>query len=208
MIGRPLAMTFPEKRYPAEDAPVVLSVEGLLRQGTSSPVSFEIRAGEIVGLAGLIGSGRTEVARAIFGADRKLLGTVSIDGEAVNISRPRQAIKAGIALLPESRKEEGLIMRRSIVENVSLVQLQSFARGGVVEGGRERREVVDAITRLDVRTAGPGIPVDRLSGGNQQKVLFAKWLFDRPGPDRRRADAGGRRRGKAGDLRATRSPRC
>ncbi len=71
-------------------------------------------------------------------------------------------------------------MRRSIVENVSLVQLQSFARGGFVEGGRERREVVDAITRLDVRTAGPGIPVDRLSGGNQQKVLFAKWLFRPP----------------------------
>jgi simple sugar transport system ATP-binding protein/ribose transport system ATP-binding protein len=180
MVGRSLELTFPPKAYPAADAPVVLSVRGLSRTGVIEDVSFDVRAGEIVGLAGLIGSGRSEVARTIFGADRASGGLVSVGGEVVTLRRPRDGVNAGIALLPESRKEEGLLMRRSIVENVSLTYLGDVSSHGVVRPRRERSEAGSLIKRLDVRTSSPSALVDTLSGGNQQKVLFAKWLFRRP----------------------------
>jgi simple sugar transport system ATP-binding protein/ribose transport system ATP-binding protein len=180
MIGRSLELTFPPKAYPSTDAPVVLSVRGMSRAGLISGISFDVRAGEIVGLAGLIGSGRSEVARAIFGADRPSEGVVSVGGEVVRLRRPRDGVNAGIALLPESRKEEGLLMRRSIVENVSLPYLKDVSTHGLVQPRRERREAGSLIGRLDVRTPSPTALVDTLSGGNQQKVLFAKWLFRRP----------------------------
>ena len=180
MIGRSLELVFPPKAYPPPDAPVVLSVSGVGRTGVISDISFEVKAGEIVGLAGLIGSGRSEVARAIFGADRMTEGAVSVDGKEVTLRRSRDGVNAGIALLPESRKEQGLLMRRSIVENVSLTYLDDVSRHGIVRPRRERREAGDLIRRLDVRTSSPTALVDTLSGGNQQKVLFAKWLFRRP----------------------------
>jgi simple sugar transport system ATP-binding protein/ribose transport system ATP-binding protein len=180
MIGRSLELTFPQKAYPPADAPVVLSVRGLSRPGVIDDISFDVRAGEIVGLAGLIGSGRSEVARAIFGADRTSEGIVSVGGEVVTLRRPRDGVNAGIALLPESRKEEGLLMRRSIVENVSLTYLEDVSSHGLVQPRRERRAAGSLIGRLDVRTSSPTALVDTLSGGNQQKVLFAKWLFRRP----------------------------
>ena len=113
-------------------------------------VSLDVRAGEIVGLAGLIGSGRTEVARTIFGADRASGGLVSVGGEPVTLRRPRDAVNAGIALLPESRKEEGLLMRRSIVENVDLTYLGDVSSHGFVRPRRERRKASSLIERLDV----------------------------------------------------------
>jgi simple sugar transport system ATP-binding protein/ribose transport system ATP-binding protein len=180
MIGRSLELTFPPKAYPPPDAPVVLSVRNLGRAGVIDDISFDVRAGEIVGLAGLIGSGRSEVARTIFGADRASEGMVSVDGKVVTLRRPRDGVNAGIALLPESRKEEGLLMRRSIVENVSLTYLGDVASHGLVQPRRERRAAGSLIKRLDVRTSSPTALVDTLSGGNQQKVLFAKWLFRRP----------------------------
>jgi simple sugar transport system ATP-binding protein/ribose transport system ATP-binding protein len=180
MIGRSLELTFPTKAYPLGDAPVVLSVRRLSRTGAINDISFDVRAGEIVGLAGLIGSGRSEVARTIFGADRASEGIVSVDGKVVTLRRPRDGVNAGIALLPESRKEEGLLMRRSIVENVSLTYLKDVSSHGLVQPRRERREAGLLIRRLDVRTSSSTALVDTLSGGNQQKVLFAKWLFRRP----------------------------
>jgi simple sugar transport system ATP-binding protein/ribose transport system ATP-binding protein len=180
MLGRSIEMTFPEKIYPTADAPVVLSVQHLSRPPAIEDVSFEVRAGEIVALAGLIGSGRTEVARAVFGADRPASGIVKLDGTAFKSHSPRRAIQAGIAMLPESRKDQGLLMRSSIVRNVSLSHLDDVSPGGWVERRRERARVQDLTTRVDVRASRLGAKVSSLSGGNQQKVLFAKWLFRRP----------------------------
>ncbi len=180
MLGRSLDMTFPEKRYPAADAPVVLSVKGLRRAGSAAEVSFDVRAGEIVGMAGLIGSGRSEVARAVFGADARDAGSIELDGKQLRIRSPRSAIRAGIAMLPESRKEQGLQMNRSVVENVTLPHLRTVSRAGVMAPLKERRAVTEMTTRVDVRTFRLSAPVRTLSGGNQQKALFARWLLRTP----------------------------
>ncbi len=179
MLGRSMELTFPPKEPPTADAPVAFAVRGLTRPGVVADVSFEIRAGEILGLAGLIGSGRTEVARAIFGAD-KGSGEVEVDGEPVRIRSPRQAIRKGVAMLPEDRKNQGLHMQRSIVENVALPHLDAVSAAGVVAQRRERRAVEELMRRLDVRARNAGAKVATLSGGNQQKILFGKWLFRRP----------------------------
>jgi len=179
MVGRTVELSFPEKRFPPADAPVLLSVRGLYQKNVVD-VSLDVRAGEIVGLAGLIGSGRSEVARAVFGADRRSAGMVTVDGREVEIRRPREAINAGIALLPESRKEQGLLMRQSITQNVSLVHLREFAAATFVRPKHERAAVEHSIQNVDVRAPGVATLVENLSGGNQQKVLFAKWLFRPP----------------------------
>jgi simple sugar transport system ATP-binding protein/ribose transport system ATP-binding protein len=180
MLGRALDLAFPDKRPVADDAPVVLSVRGLSSAPTVHDVSFEVRAGEIVGLAGLIGSGRSEVARAIFGADRATGGSVEVDGRALDARSPRAAIKRGVVMLPEDRKRQGLLMLRSIVDNVTLPHLSDVATGGVLSTRRERRRTSALIASLDVRTRSNAAAVSTLSGGNQQKVLFAKWLFRTP----------------------------
>jgi ABC-type sugar transport system ATPase subunit len=179
MLGRSMELTFPPKQPPVPDAPVVFAVRGLTRPGVVHDVSFEIHAGEIVGLAGLIGSGRTEVARAIFGAD-KGSGEVELEGRRVRIRTPREAIRKGIAMLPEDRKNQGLHMQRSIVENVTLPHLDTVSAAGVVTQRQEWRRVAELMRRLDVRATSPGAKVATLSGGNQQKALFSKWLFRRP----------------------------
>ncbi|TET29395.1 MAG: sugar ABC transporter ATP-binding protein [Anaerolineales bacterium] len=180
MLGRSISLTFTPKRFPPPDAPIVFSARDLCREGAIDEIAFDIRAGEIVGLAGLIGSGRSEVARTIFGADRRDAGTVMIDGRPVKVDSPSEAVNAGIAMLPESRKDQGLLMGMSVGHNVSLPHLPIISRGFMVERGRELRETTDLLKELDVRPPQPAIRVDSLSGGNQQKVLFAKWLFRRP----------------------------
>jgi ABC-type sugar transport system ATPase subunit len=180
MLGRSMSLTFPPKQFPPPDAPVVFSVKGLGRRGIIDDISFDIRAGEIVGLAGLIGSGRSEVARAIFGADRHDTGAITIDGRPVNVDSPDEAVRAGIAMLPESRKDQGLLMSLLISHNVTLPHLERVSQGIVVQGRREYRETKRLLEELDVRPPKPGARVDHLSGGNQQKVLFAKWLFQHP----------------------------
>jgi rhamnose transport system ATP-binding protein len=180
MLGRPMEMTFPDKVYPAVDAQTILSVRGLTRLPAFEDISFDIRAGEIVGLAGLIGSGRTEVARAIFGADHFDSGEITLGGEVLKVRSPRRAIRAGIAMLPESRKDQGLHMRSPIIQNVSLAHLDEVSRSGVVLPLQERRRVEELTKRVDVRASRLGAWVSTLSGGNQQKVLFAKWLFQSP----------------------------
>ena len=180
MLGRSMELNFPEKMFPADDAPVVISVRKLSRPPSVHNVSFEIRAGEILGLAGLIGSGRSEVARATFGADRAASGEIELAGRRVRIRSPRNGVHAGIALLPEDRKTQGLLMLRSIVDNVTLPHLGQVSRLGVVGRRGERKAAVAMMDRVDVRAKGPAARVNTLSGGNQQKVLFAKWLFNPP----------------------------
>jgi rhamnose transport system ATP-binding protein len=180
MIGRALELTFPPKRPATETAPVVLEAHGLTSAGAVEDVSLSVRAGEIVGLAGLVGSGRTEVARLLFGADRLDAGEIVVSGEAVRLRGPGHAARLGIALVPESRKEQGLLMMRSIRENATLATLPRYATAGLVRAGRERERARELSRRLDVRAPSTKVPVSTLSGGNQQKVLFAKWLAAEP----------------------------
>ncbi|MFL5929127.1 MAG: sugar ABC transporter ATP-binding protein [Gaiellaceae bacterium] len=180
MLGRTFELTFPDKVAPPADAPVVLSVRRLSRPPSVLDASLEIRAGEIVGLAGLMGSGRSEVARAIFGADRAADGTIELDGRPIRPRSPRAGIRAGIVMLPEDRKRQGLVMLRSLVENVTLPHLGDVSTGGVISRRTEGTRTSKLITQLDVRTRSNRTRVSSLSGGNQQKVLFARWLFDRP----------------------------
>jgi simple sugar transport system ATP-binding protein/ribose transport system ATP-binding protein len=180
MLGRPMTMVFPPKARPAPDAPVILSVEGLTRKSHVENISLNVRAGEIVGLAGLVGSGRSEVARAIFGADRPERGIVRINGRQVPIRSPADAIRAGVVLLPESRKLQGLIMTLQVGQNVTLPHLGTLSRATVVRSRQEDQETRELLSHLDVRPPRPRVKVTSLSGGNQQKVLFAKWLFRQP----------------------------
>jgi rhamnose transport system ATP-binding protein len=180
MVGRAVDTTYPDKRPAAADAPVVLEARALSRARAVSDVSLQVRAGEIVGLAGLVGSGRSEVARLLAGADHADAGEIVIDGAPVRLRHPRDAARHGIAMVPESRKEEGLLMMRSIRENATLATLPRFSRAGVVERQKERRYAQELFERLDVRAPGTSARVGSLSGGNQQKVLFAKWLAIEP----------------------------
>lgn len=179
MLGRHLTEP-PAVVAAPESAPVVLEVEGLTRPGHFTDVSLTVRAGEIVGINGLVGAGRTELCRAIFGADRYRSGKVMLHGEQVRFRSPADAIKANVAMLPENRKELGLLMHRSVKENLTLPHLELFARGNVLWGGRERSEAEQLVARTGVKTASVDALVSTLSGGNQQKVVLAKWLAKEP----------------------------
>ena len=179
MLGRPLTMTFPPKRPVEPDAPVVLDVRDLQAGGVAS-ASFEVRAGEIVGIAGLVGAGRTELARAIFGANRIKGGVARFASDVALGKSPRRSLGAGVALIPESRRDQGLIFGRSVVENVTLSQLDDLSRFGVVKRRTERRSAARILDRCEVRGASYSAPVSALSGGNQQKVLFARILLGEP----------------------------
>ena len=179
MLGRSLDVAFPERTPPPAGAPVVLSVRGLSRPPAFDDISFEVRAGEIVGLAGLVGSGRTEIARAIFGAD-PASGTIAVEGRELRARSPRASIRRGLALLPESRKDQGLVMVRPLAENVTMAHLGEVSRRGVLQRRREHRLVRDTLRSVDARAASPALPVSSLSGGNQQKAALAKWLVKTP----------------------------
>jgi len=184
MLGRPLGATFPAKRPAGATAPAVLSVAGLSAAGVSD-VSLEVRAGEIVGLAGLVGAGRTELARALQGASPVTAGSISVAGGRPVPGRraaasPRSALAAGVAMIPESRQEQGLLPGRSVTENVSLASLGQLSRLGFVRRRAERRAVERMLGQVDVRASSPAAPVSTLSGGNQQKVLFARMLLCGP----------------------------
>jgi ABC-type sugar transport system ATPase subunit len=180
MVGRTLAATFPDRPPVDPDGSPVLRVEGLGRAGVFRDVSFVVRPGEIVGLAGLVGSGRTEVARAVFGVDARDSGRVFVGGREIPGDGVRRMIEAGVAMIPESRKDQGLMLGRPVRENVSLPYLDRLSRLGVV-GRRAERTRTRTLTRaVDVRLASEEQPVFSLSGGNQQKVLFARWLMERP----------------------------
>ena len=148
--------------------------------GMVKPASFSLHAGEVTGLAGLVGAGRTELARLIFGADRKTSGRVLLDGKPVDVREPGDAIALGIGYLPEDRKSLGLFLKLSALSNTSMNVLVKHARAGVLDYRQLRKLTRDSIARLNVRIAGPGGIVGGLSGGNQQKVLLARWLEIRP----------------------------
>jgi rhamnose transport system ATP-binding protein len=179
MLGRSMDLVFPAQTPPADDAPVVLSVRGLSRPPVFEDVSFDVRAGEIVGLAGLVGSGRTEIARAIFGAD-PAEGTIEISGRGFRRRSPKAAIRRGLALLPESRKDQALAMIRPVKENVTMAHVDVVTHHGMLRHRFERETVATVLKSVDTRHAGQGIPVSSLSGGNQQKVSFSKWLVKTP----------------------------
>jgi ribose transport system ATP-binding protein len=179
MVGRPLSALFPERRVRSLGKEV-LRVEKINAGRMVRDISFSVRAGEIVGLGGLVGSGRTEVARAIFGADEFDRGEIIVDGRPIRIRSPREAIRMGIGLVPEDRKLQALVLSLAIRENLSLSLLDRLSRFGVVRLAAERalaRRMVDA---LRVRTPSIEQKVLNLSGGNQQKVVIAKWLALHP----------------------------
>jgi len=179
MLGRSFDGTFPPKEPPPTDSPVVLSVEGLSAFGVSD-VSLDVRAGEIVGLAGLVGAGRTELAQAIVGMRRPRSGTVAVGDRRTGRPYPRGMLQLGLAMIPESRKEDGLIPDRSITDNTALSSLASRSRFGVVRPRAERRATATALRQVDVRAGRHDLPVSVLSGGNQQKLLFARTLLCEP----------------------------
>ena len=178
MVGRPLDTLFPKQDVtPGE---VVLEVEGLSRAGVFSDVSFSVRAGEIVALAGLVGAGRSEVMQAVFGIDPHDAGTVRVAGKTLRAGSPAAAMRAGMALVPEDRRQQGLFLEGSIERNITATRLRSLARFGLLFGGAERRFARDWTARLQTRYSALSDPVGRLSGGNQQKVVLAKWLSTSP----------------------------
>ncbi|MFP3580274.1 sugar ABC transporter ATP-binding protein [Arthrobacter sp. SIMBA_036] len=179
MVGREVDFLIPEVPHVPSEADTVVRVVGLTSAKVKE-ISLQVRRGEILGIAGLVGSGRSETLLAIFGADRTIGGHVEINGQPIRASSIRDAIKAGIALIPESRKEQGLVMSRPAAENIALSTLSARSWAGFVSARRERAAVKDVSKSVDLRGARPGQPVANLSGGNQQKALFAKWLLNPP----------------------------
>jgi rhamnose transport system ATP-binding protein len=178
MVGRDMEALFPKVK--AERGRVVLKVERLTREGVFTDISFEVASGEIVALAGLVGAGRSEVARAIFGIDRWDAGSVELEGRPLPPGSPNAAMAAGIGLVPEDRRQQGLVMDFSIERNVALASLERVRRYGLIPRGAERRFAADWALRLQLKYGRLANPVWMLSGGNQQKVVLAKWLARRP----------------------------
>lgn len=177
MVGRELKESIPKR--PARVGDPVLEVRGLTRAGAFRDISFTVRAGEIVGIGGLVGAGRTEVARALFGADPVDAGEIVLDGRPVRLRSPRDAIRLGIGLVPEDRKELGLILNRVVRENISLANLDALTTLGFIRIKHERAIAQEYIRGLSIRTPSAEQQTRLLSGGNQQKVVLAKWLFTR-----------------------------
>ena len=175
MVGRTISNVFPKEEVPIGEE--VLAVRGLTRDGVFSDVSFSVRKGEIVGLAGLIGAGRTEVARAIFGLDPIDGGEVRLAGSPIKVSTPSDAIAQGIAMVSEDRKAEGLVLCRSVGENISLANLKKFAPHVFIRERAEAAECNRMIKLLQIKTPNAAMIAENLSGGNQQKIVIAKWLL-------------------------------
>ncbi len=159
---------------------VALEVQGLTREGAFHNVSFAVRQGEVVGLAGLVGAGRSEVVRAIFGIDGYESGQIVVAGKTLPPGSVTAAIAAGIALVPEDRQHEGLVLPMSVAANLSLAVLRRLQRGGLVQRNRELALVTEQMEHLQVKAASPDVPAATLSGGNQQKLVLGKWLASHP----------------------------
>ncbi|MCI7061738.1 MAG: sugar ABC transporter ATP-binding protein [Lachnospiraceae bacterium] len=178
MIGREIGERFPKRDVKIGD--VVLRVEGLTREGLFHDVSFDVRAGEVLGVAGLMGAGRTEIMRAIFGCIPKDQGNIYIEGQKVRIKNPEQAIKAGIGFITEDRKTEGLLLEKSISDNIEIVNLKTVSQKGVLSRKKEKDLVKKEIEEFHIKCFGPWHECNNLSGGNQQKVVLAKWIATNP----------------------------
>jgi ABC-type sugar transport system ATPase subunit len=178
MVGREIDHLFPRGEPKIGD--VLLKVNHLSYGSRVQDISFELRRGEILGVAGLVGSGRTELALTIFGITPATSGTITIDGRPVTITTPKQARNLGIAYVPEDRGLQGLVRPMSIAQNNSMASLHNVARGIFISVAAELRRAASSITKLGVRARGPEQPVGQLSGGNQQKVVLGKWLETSP----------------------------
>ena len=175
MVGRSIEDQFPRQR--AELGDVLLEVKNLSREGVLHDISFQVRAGEVVGIAGIVGAGRTELARAIFGADAPDAGEVWVGGERIRRGNPRQAKQEGIGFITEDRQGQGIVPPLSVTENLNLASLGKSTSAGIVDRREERRKAEKMIEDLGIRTPGPEQEVRYLSGGNQQKVVIGKWLL-------------------------------
>ena len=178
MVGRQIEALYPKREH-KQFGKTVLSVQGLKLQGSPYSINLEVHAGEIVGLGGLVGAGRTETVRAIFGADPMVAGTVLVDGKRLQPGSPEQAVKAGLGLLTEDRKELGLLAVLSIRENVTIADLSAVTRLGVISRKQEASLVNTLVPRLRLKYHTIEQPISSLSGGNQQKVLLSRWLATR-----------------------------
>ncbi len=182
MTGRSIEYVFPPRpsgpaATGAEQPPVVLEVRDLALAGVFSGVDLTVRAGEIVGLAGLVGSGRSEILETLYGARRATAGTVTVDGTRLRRGSVPAAVRAGIGLCPEERKSQGLLLDQAVYRNVTVSTMSRFARAGFLDERAERRTATELTTSLDVRPTGVDRAVRTLSGGNQQKVVLARWLL-------------------------------
>ncbi len=178
IVGR--ALHHREARPAQAAGQPALAVDNLSRKNEFDGVSLEVGRGEILGIYGLVGSGRSEFMNCLYGLTRADRGTVTIDGAPVRIEGPRAGLAHGLALVTEDRKDTGLVACRPVRENITLASLASLSWAGIVQRGRERREVRRLIEALGIRTASPELTVDKLSGGNQQKVVFARCLMSGP----------------------------
>ncbi|MEA4906302.1 MAG: sugar ABC transporter ATP-binding protein [Anaerolineaceae bacterium] len=178
MVGRTISNLFPKQDVPAGET--VLKVKNLTRSGVFRNISFELRKGEILGMAGLVGAGRTDVARALFGVEPATSGSIEIEDREVKITSPEQAIRMGVAYVPEDRQAHGLIPPMSIVANISLPLLKEYATAGWVKERDERSSTYEAARQMELRAKNMWQKARELSGGNQQKVVLAKWLATQP----------------------------
>ncbi|WP_353808896.1 sugar ABC transporter ATP-binding protein [Agromyces sp. SYSU T00194] len=178
MVGRDVTEMFP--KLPAEIGDDVLVVEGLTSPGVFHDISFTVKSGEIVGLAGLVGAGRSEVVRAVFGVDGYESGTVTVNGTPLRKGRPTASMAQGIALVPEDRRKQGLVLDQSVTRNITLAIRKRLAKWGLIWGGLENASAEIWASRLEVKTAALDAETGTLSGGNQQKVVLGKWLSTDP----------------------------
>ncbi|WP_040165886.1 sugar ABC transporter ATP-binding protein [Microbacterium gorillae] len=178
MVGREVGDLFPKS--PTQVGEVMLSVDSLTMPGVFHDISFDVRAGEIVALAGLVGAGRSEVARAVFGVDPYRSGTVTVQGTTVPGGSPIAAMRAGIALVPEDRRKQGLVVEDGVGRNITLAIRRTLSRFGLITTGMENRAAREWASRLEVKTYALDSVAATLSGGNQQKVVLAKWLATEP----------------------------
>jgi len=174
MVGRSLDQEYPKRK--ADIGEVRLHARGLRRGAAVRGVDLEMRRGEVLGLTGLVGAGRTETARLLFGADKREAGVIELDGQSLRIKTPRDAIAAGICMLTEDRKAEGLILSQSVQDNFGLPNLRAFGQWGFIHRGREAGALMEHVESLRIKLADARQNANTLSGGNQQKVVLAKWL--------------------------------
>ena len=177
MTGRSLEYVFPQRRPVPSDAAEVLTVEGLGRRGEFSDVSFSVRAGEVVGLAGLVGAGRSEVLETVYGARRATDGQVAVNGKNLRTGSVVAAVAAGVGLCPEERKSQALLLDEPVAHNITLSTLSRFAKLGFTRRGAEIEAATEQVADLDIRPAGVRRATRTLSGGNQQKVVLARWML-------------------------------
>ncbi|MGO1288745.1 MAG: sugar ABC transporter ATP-binding protein [Cellulosimicrobium funkei] len=176
MTGRSVEYVFPDSDGPVDAAPVVLDVAGLSLRGVFADVSFQVRAGEIVGLAGLMGAGRSEIIETVYGARKATAGTVTVDSTRLRPGSVASAVGAGIGLAPEERKSQGLLLDEPVYRNVTLSTFSRFARFGLLDESAERKAAKEQADSLELRPTGVDRAIRTLSGGNQQKAMLARWL--------------------------------